>query len=74
MLCIDDIHAFWRDLGSNPSVKKVKYLFYRFSFGFELFLFTKCLQIVYVFLITDIKIFDRIIENEYFFSYFKNLF
>ena len=19
MLCIDDIHAFWRDLGSNPS-------------------------------------------------------
>jgi len=29
MLCIDDIHAFWRDLGSNPSVKKVKISFYR---------------------------------------------
>ena len=28
MLCIDDIHAFRRDLGSNPSVKKVEYLFY----------------------------------------------
>jgi len=29
MLRIDDIHAFRRDLGSNPSIKKVKYLFYR---------------------------------------------
>ena len=27
MLRIDDIHAFWRDLGSNPSVKRVKYFF-----------------------------------------------
>ena len=29
MLRIDDIHAFRRDLGSNPSVKKIEYLFHR---------------------------------------------
>ena len=31
MLRVDDIHAFRRDLDLNPSIKKVKYLFYRFS-------------------------------------------
>ena len=37
MLCIDDIHAFRRDFGSNPSVKKVKYFFIADSQKFDKF-------------------------------------